>query len=197
MGLGQPQAGPLSLGGKERAEDLVTNFQRHARAGILHRQKHMVSGHRSGHKQLSPVCHCLQGVLHQIDQALLDHVRVGVNFCQGLIQAHMRLHPLIAARQAHDVHGRRHQTIQVNLGHLRLCRAGEIHETLEDLVQPLGFVKDDGQLFARLLVKPLGPNERIGKAADSEQRIANLMGHVGGKLSDGSQLFRLLQPIFN
>ena len=95
----QPNAHALLLGGEKRREQLFGHGRIQARPIVADAQPHALALAVRRQSQRGPrhlaIAHCLDGIIHQIQQHLLQQHPVGIQR-QTIIAFDMKRHPMLA-----------------------------------------------------------------------------------------------------
>ena len=156
----RPVPSPFRLGGEERLEHLGRERLGHAGSVVDHVDRHAVEPAAGAHHDRAGPAgrgDGLRRVVDEIDEDLLDLVRVDVRHRQVGLDLERGLHPLrhelVAEQQERGVE----QGLQRRGPPLVLLLAREAEQVLHDVRGPLGLLLDDRQRLAERRAERGGP----------------------------------------
>ncbi len=144
-GHGQTEPGALVLGAEKRAEDFFLQFLWYAWPVVAHFQMDnaviIARAHVDGAR-----LHRLLSVFDQVDQALLEHLRVPVHTGEILGEV-QRYGDVFFRADLHEFHGLGRQGVGVHRADGLFRGTGEVEDVFQNLVKALGFFQNDIRLL--------------------------------------------------
>ena len=201
----EPHAHAFGLGGEEGLEDLFLLLLGDAGALIRHGKQHVVAcgAHLQRQGGIVLPAHGVDGVLHQVQQDLLDQDAVGRQAWQVRRQVDGDGHAIALGSNLGQGQRLRQDLVHGDLALLGRVATHEVAYPLNDrggtlclpgdLVQCLVHHGRVGRCRAAGL-QPLGQAQRV--VADGGQRLVQFVGDGGGHLAHRHQPCRLLQLFF-
>src|SRR5687767_9084733 len=86
IAYGETQPHSLNaLGGKERIKDARTDFRRHPRASVFHRQYDMAIYHFRREREVPSIRHCMYRIENHVNQDVAQFRDVSTDVCIGIV----------------------------------------------------------------------------------------------------------------
>ena len=195
-GDGQAQAGAFLFGGEEGVEHPLPHLGHDALAGVAHLEDdHRVGAPRGARGARADAqgdraagFHALDPVLNQVDEHLLDLVRVHPqpDIGHGLeVEPDGGLLQLGSKQRAHAGE----QAVGRDGEEPRFGRARELEEILHDPFQAQDFVADHLGVLVRGRIRDEVLLQAVQPHVDGREGIADFMGHAGRERAQGGELF--------
>ena len=192
---GQTQSRSVAAGrpgGEERVEDAAPRLLVHSDATVGYRYAHAVADLLCSEAQLASSGHCIESVVEEVQQDLLDRVRIQLQARDvgvGLFDLDVE----VTGPEANQFHRRSGQVVDARRDALWRPGSRELEQRLDDGPSPHGLVPDDGHLVvARIVGRYLG-EKQLCKSEDAGERVVDLVGHRRGEFSHCAHLRRLKQ----
>jgi hypothetical protein len=190
----QPGALAFALGGEKRLEDLRRQRLRHARPIVDEIDRHAVQPTPGPHDDGARPAggrDGLGGIVDQIDEDLLNLVRLDVRHRQVRLHVNARLHPVGHELVAQQEEGRVQQGTERGGPPLVLVLAREAQQVLHDVGRPLGLLLDHREWLTQGRRHVGDFHQIIGKSYHRRERVVEVVGDAGDELPDGGHLLRL------
>src|SRR5262249_30424936 len=184
-------AAPL-LGRKHRLEDQVELLVFDPLAAVGQFDQRVGAIAQRPHAQFAAVGHGVQAVVDEVDEDLLQLVRVGSNHRQAFAHLDQQLDVAGDQRRLRRVEDAREQRVQIDEFKLRLRPAGRVQHRAHDVSNPFNLSGDDIQPFDGALVGGAGA-QQLDVPGDQIERRADFVSELRRQLAGGGEAFELSQ----